>query len=68
MSQASGGPDTPPRNRNNLPDLLREMPVTVSVKEKIVKLIRNVEQGDFQKAKPLTTETICPLDKCLNFF
>ena len=31
MSRASSGPDTPQRNRNNIPDLLREMPVKVSV-------------------------------------
>ena len=29
MSRASGGPDTPQRKRNNLPDLLRAMPVKV---------------------------------------
>ena len=33
MSLASGGSDTPQRNRNNLPDLLRAMPVKVSVKD-----------------------------------
>ena len=33
MSQASGGPNTPQRNRNNLPDLLRVMPVRVSIKD-----------------------------------
>ena len=33
MSWASGGPDTLQRNRNNLPDLLRTMPVKVSVKD-----------------------------------
>ena len=32
MSRASGGPDTPQRNRNNLPDLLR----TMSVKESVI--------------------------------
>ena len=33
MSRASGSPDTPQRNRNNLPDLLRAMPVKASVKD-----------------------------------
>ena len=33
MSRASGGPDTPQRNRNNIPDLLRAMPVKESVKD-----------------------------------
>ena len=32
MSHASGGSDTPQRNWNNIPDLLRAMPVNVSVK------------------------------------
>ena len=31
-SWASGGPDTPQRNWNNVPDLLRAMPVKVSAK------------------------------------
>ena len=31
MSRASGGPDTPQRNWNNLPDLQRGMHVKVSV-------------------------------------
>ena len=29
MSRASGGPDTPQRNWNNIPDLLRTVPVKV---------------------------------------
>ena len=29
----SGGPDTPQRNWNNIPDLLRTMPVKASVKD-----------------------------------
>ena len=33
MSKASGGSDTPQRNRNNLPYLLRAMSVKVSVKD-----------------------------------
>ena len=33
MSGASGGPDTPKKNWNNIPDLLRTMPVKVSVKD-----------------------------------
>ena len=33
MSRVSGGPDTSQRNRNNLPDLLKAMPVKVSVKD-----------------------------------
>ena len=33
MSRDSGGPDTPKRNRNNVPGLLRAMPVNVSVKD-----------------------------------
>ena len=33
MSSASGGPDTPQRNWNNFPDLLRTMSVKVSVKD-----------------------------------
>ena len=33
MSRASGGPDTPQRNWNNIPALLRAMPVKVSVKD-----------------------------------
>ena len=33
MSRASGGSDTPQRNRNNLPDLLRTMPVKVFIKD-----------------------------------
>ena len=33
MSQASGVPDTPQRNRNNVADLLRAMSVKVSVKD-----------------------------------
>ena len=33
MTLASGGSDTPQRNRNNLHDLLRTMPVKVSVKD-----------------------------------
>ena len=32
MSGASGGPDTPQRNWNNIHDLLRTMPVKVSIK------------------------------------
>ena len=32
MSRASGGPDTPQRNWNNIPDLLRAMLVEVSSK------------------------------------
>ena len=31
MSRSSGGPDTPHRNWNNVPDLLRTMSVKVSV-------------------------------------
>ena len=31
MSRASGGPNTPQRNRNNIPDLRRAIPVKVSV-------------------------------------
>ena len=31
MGGASGGPDTPQRNWNNIPDLLRAMPVKVPV-------------------------------------
>ena len=33
MSCASGVPDTPHRNRNNIPDLLRSETVKVSVKD-----------------------------------
>ena len=33
MSGASGGSETPQRERNNLPDLLGAMPVQVSVKD-----------------------------------
>ena len=33
MSRASGGPDRPHGNWNNIPDLRREMPVKVSVKD-----------------------------------
>ena len=33
MSRASGDPDTPKRNWNNLPDLLRAMSVKASVKD-----------------------------------
>ena len=33
MSRASGGPDTPQRNRNNILDLLRKMSLKVSVKD-----------------------------------
>ena len=33
MSQASGGSDTPQRNKNNLPNLLRAMLVKVSVED-----------------------------------
>ena len=33
MSRASGGSDTPQRNRNNLPDLLRIMPFKVFIKD-----------------------------------
>ena len=33
MSWASGGPNTPQRNRNNIPDLLRTMLLKVSVKD-----------------------------------
>ena len=33
MSQASGVPDTPQRNRDNFPDLLRAMPVKAYVKD-----------------------------------
>ena len=33
MSGASGGPDTPQRNKNDIPDLLRATPGTVSVKD-----------------------------------
>ena len=32
MSWASGGPNTPQRNRYNLPDLMRAMPVKESIK------------------------------------
>ena len=31
-SQASGDPETPQRDRNNLPDFLRAMPMQVSAK------------------------------------
>ena len=41
MNKASGGSDTPQRNWNYLPDLLRAMPVTVSVKDgKISNLLK----------------------------
>ena len=33
MSRASGGPDTPQRNWNDIPDLLRAMSVKVSAKD-----------------------------------
>ena len=33
MGRASNGPDTPQRNRNNNPDVLRAIPVCVSVKD-----------------------------------
>ena len=33
MSRASGGPGTPQGNRNNIPDLLRAMPVKISLKD-----------------------------------
>ena len=33
MSLASGGPYTPQRNWNNIPDLLRTMSVKVSIKD-----------------------------------
>ena len=33
MSWACGGSDTPQRNMNNIPDLLRTMPVKVFVKD-----------------------------------
>ena len=33
MSRTSGGSDTPQRNWNNLPDLLRAMPMKVSIKD-----------------------------------
>ena len=33
MSLASGGPDMPQRNRNDILDLLRTMPVKVYVKD-----------------------------------
>ena len=33
MSRVSGGPDTPQRNWNDIPNLLRAMPVKVSVKD-----------------------------------
>ena len=33
MSQASGSPGMPQRNRNNIPDLLRAMPLKVFVKD-----------------------------------
>ena len=33
MSRASGGPDTPQKNRNDISDLLRAMPVKASVKD-----------------------------------
>ena len=42
MSRASRGSDTPQSNWNNVPDLLRAMPVKVSVKdEKISNCIPN---------------------------
>ena len=34
VSIASGGSDTPQRNRNGIPDLLRAVPVKVSVKHR----------------------------------
>ena len=33
MRRASGGPEKPQRNWNNIPDLLRTMSVKISVKE-----------------------------------
>ena len=33
MNQASGGPDMAQRSKNYIPDLLRAMPVKVSVKD-----------------------------------
>ena len=39
MIRASGGPDTPQRNINNIPYLLRAMPMKASVKDgKILQL------------------------------
>ena len=36
MRRTSGVPNTPPRNRNNIPDLLRAMPVRVFVKDGMI--------------------------------
>ena len=36
MSRASSGPDTPQRTWNNIPDLLRIMPVELSVKDGMI--------------------------------
>ena len=33
VSRVSGGSDTPQRSRNHIPDLLRAMPVKLSVKD-----------------------------------
>ena len=33
MIRASGGPDTPQKNKKSIPDLPRAMPVEVSVKD-----------------------------------
>ena len=33
MNESSGGPDMPQRNKDNIPDLLRAIPVKVSVED-----------------------------------
>ena len=45
MSRPSGGPDTPQRNKNNIPDLLRTMPVKVSVEDGQSSTKRRWERG-----------------------
>ena len=45
MRSASGGPDTPQRNWNNVPDLLTAMPVKASVKDEKISTKRRFERG-----------------------
>ena len=50
MSGASGRSETPQRNRNNIPDLLRTMPVKVSVKDEEISrkttMVKRLERFD----------------------